>query len=114
MRPQVDIVVMNGQLGLQAPSEFGTCTILVAAPVAPVAGYGVAFMVRNKKQVATAFAQVGNELVVWAINTGFFAEAAEGQKIYILAMARTTPLRTLFAEANANKPLNMANGDVRL
>lgn len=105
---------MNDLLGLQEPSAFGTCAILVASPVAPVAGYGVPFIVRNKKQVATAFAQAGNEIVVWAINNGFYLEAPEGNKTYIIAMARTTPLATMFTEANANPVLNLANGDIRL
>lgn len=114
MRPRVTVAVMNDLLGIQEPSEFGTCAILVAAPVAPSAGYGVPFMVRNIRQVALAFGQVGNELVVEAINQGFFAEAPEGNKLYIIAMAATTTLETLLSEVAATPVLNMANGDVRL
>lgn len=113
-RPRVNISLSNGGLNIQPPSEFGTSCVLVSAPVAPVAGYGTAFMVRNKKQVETAFAQTGNEDVVTAINEGFYAEAPEGTKLYILAMAPTTTLAVLLAQANANKPLNMANGDIRM
>lgn len=113
-RPKVSISVSNGNLGLTGPAEFGTSVILVASPAAPVAGYSVPFLVRNKKEVSTAFAQAGNEPVVNAINNGFYAEAAEGTKVYILAMAATTTLATLLAAANANKALNMGVGDVRL
>lgn len=114
MRPKVSISVSNGNLGLTGPAEFGTSVILVASPVAPVAGYSVPFEVRNKKQVSTAFAQAGNEAVVKAINDGFYGEAAEGTKVYILAMAETTTLATLLLPANANKALNMGVGEVRL
>lgn len=113
-RPRVNITLSNGGLNIQPPSGFGTCAILVAAPIAPVAGYGTAFMVRNKKQVSTAFAQVGNEAVVTAINEGFYSESPEGSKLYILAMAPTTTLATMLAAVNVNKPLNMANGDIRM
>lgn len=113
-RPKVIIAVSNGNLNLPTPSEFGTSVILIAAPAEPVAGYGVAFEVRNKKQVSIAFAQAGNEPVVTAINEGFFAEAPEGTKVYILAMAATTTLTQLFASVNANKALNLGNGNVRL
>lgn len=113
-RPKVSISVSNGNLGLTGPAEFGTSVILVSSPVAPVAGYSVPFLVRNKKEVTTAFAQTGNEVVVDAINNGFYAEAAEGTKVYILAMAATTTLATLLASTNANKALNMGVGDVRL
>lgn len=113
-RPSVTVAVSNNNLNIQAPSELGTSVLLVASPVAPVAGYGTAFMVRNKAQVATAFAQIGNAPVVAAINTGFYAEAPEGTKLYILAMAQTTTLATLYAEANASKPLSMASGAARL
>lgn len=113
-RPKVKVSVSNGNLGLIGPAEFGTCVLLIAAAIAPVAGYGVPFLIRNKKEASTAFAQAGNEAVVAAINDGFYAEAAEGTKVYVLAMAPTTTLATLLAAVNANKALNMGVGDVRL
>jgi len=106
--------MMNGLLGIQPPSEFGTCAILVASPAAPAAGYGVPFLVRNKKQVATAFSAVENADVVKAINDGYYGETAEGNKLYILAMAQVTNMATLLSAVNADKVLNMANGSVRM
>jgi hypothetical protein len=113
-RPNVSISVMNGGLNLIPPSGFGTSAILVASPVAPVAGYSVPFLVKTKKQASTAFAQVGNEDVIIAIVDGFFAEAPEGTSLWIMAMAPTTTLTALFDPANANIVLNAGGGDVRL
>lgn len=114
MRPQVDITLMNGGLGLIGPPAFGTVAILAATPVAPVAGYGVAFLVKNTTQLKTALAQVGNEAVLDAILNGFYKEAAEGTNVYIMCMARTTTLATMLAATNADKVLTLANGAVRM
>jgi hypothetical protein len=113
MRPGITIIASNGQLGLQAPSEFGTVGILIASPIAPVAGYSVPFLIRNVAQLTTAFAQAGNEAALAAL-LAFYSEASEGGKLYIMAMAPTTTLTVLLAPANANKLLNMGNGDIRL
>lgn len=110
-RPHVNITAMNGGLNIQPPSEFGTSGLLVASPVAPVAGYGVAFQVKSKKQIQTAFAQVGNEDVLDAI-ISFYDEAPEGTKLNILAMSNVTTLAVMFDDANAKKVL--ASGNVRL
>lgn len=114
MRPQISIALSNGGLNLQGPPAFGTCGLLVASPAAPVAGYGVAFLIKNKKDLAIAFAQGGNVAVLAAITDRFFAEAAEGTSLYILAMAETTSLTTMLAPANADKLLTLANGAVRM
>jgi hypothetical protein len=113
-RPRVNIQLMNGQLGLQGPQAFGTCGLLVATPLAPVAGYGVPFLCKSKKAVQDAFAQPGNVAVKDAIVQRFFAEAAEGTSLYIMAMAQATSLTTLLAPANADKLLTLANGAIRL
>lgn len=114
MRPGVNVIVTNGNLNLAPANENGTSVILVASPAAPVAGYGVAFQVSTLDEVKTAFAQVGNEPVIEAFEKGFFAEAAEGTKVYVLAMAQATTLETLFAAVNAEKALNLAAGNARL
>lgn len=114
MRPNIDITLLNGQLGLTAPSEFGTAALLIACAAAPTAGYGVPFLVTSKQDVISAFANVLNAPVVTAINTHFYSEAPEGTKLYILAMANTTSLTTLFAAANADKVLILGNGSIRL
>lgn len=113
-RPKVLVAVTNGNLGLRPASENGVSAVLVASPVAPVAGYGTAFLVSTINDVKTAFAQAGNEDVVEAFTKGFFAEAPEGTKCYVLAMAQATNLQTLFAAANAEKALNLAAGTVRM
>ncbi len=110
-RPHVNITAMQGGLNLQPPSTFGNSAVLVAAPIAPAAGYGTAFTIKSKAQAKTAFGQVGNEKVLVALNA-FYDEAPEGTKLNVLAMAPTTTLAQLFAEANANKAL--ADGNVRL
>lgn len=112
-RPKLNVQLSNGGLGLRPPSEFGTCGVLIASPVAPVAGYGVPFLVKTIAQAKTAFAQVGNEDVVTAINDGFYAEAPEGTKLYIMCMAPATALATLALPVNANKVLMLAGGDIR-
>jgi hypothetical protein len=114
MRPQVDIALSNGGLNLQGPPAFGTVGILVASPVAPVAGFGVPFLIKSKNEAATAFAQVGNAAVLAVITDRFFAEASEGTAVYVMAMAQTTTLAVLLAAANADKLLTLANGAIRL
>jgi hypothetical protein len=114
LRPNVNITAMNGGLNLQPPAAFGTSAILVASPIAPVAGYSVPFLVKNKKQVSTAFAQAGNEAVVTAINLGFFAEAPEGTALWIMAMAPATTMTELLLAANGDKVLNAGGGAIRL
>lgn len=113
-RPSVNIFLSNGGLGLIGPSDNGTCVILVACPVAPVAGYDVPFLIKSVEQAETAFAQVGNEAVLDAIVNGFFAEAAQGTKVYFLAMVQATLLADLVDSDNADKALNMAAGAARL
>ncbi len=114
MRPKVTVAITNGNLNLQGPSENGTTVLLIASPIAPVAGYGVAFTVKSAAEIKVAFAQVGNETVVAAINNGFFAEAPEGTALHILAMAPATSLATLALAANAEKALMLAGGKARL
>lgn len=113
-RPKVTVAITNNNLNLQGPSENGVSVLLVASPVAPVAGYGVAFLVKSAAEIIIAFAQAGNEPVVAAINKGFYAEAPEGTSLYILAMAQATPLATLALAANAEKALMLAGGKARL
>jgi hypothetical protein len=112
-RPSINISLTNGGLNLQAPSAFGDSVVLVASPAAPVAGYGVAFLVKSKKQVQTAFVQAGNEGVVSALSA-FYDQAPEGTKLYVLAMAQATTLTTLFAAVNAEKALSLAAGNARM
>lgn len=114
MRPAVNVVVTNGNLNLAPVNENGVSVVLVACPVAPVVGYGVAFKIETKNQAITAFGQTGNEAVVDAFVNGFYAEAAEGTKVFVLAMANTTTLATLLAPVNADKALLLSNGSARL
>lgn len=113
-RPGVNIATSNGGLNLQPPSENGTSVLVVASPVAPVAGYSVPFLIKTKSQAATAFAQAGNEAVVTAIVNGFFGEAPEGTKLYVIAYAPATTLTQLADASKANPVLNMAAGNGRL
>ena len=114
MRPNVSIALTNGNLNIQAPSELGTSGVLIASPVAPVAGYGAWFLISTIDQANTALAQVGNEAVLAAIVNGFFSEAPEGTKLYVLCMAQTTTLAVLFAAVNAEKILYAATGSLRM
>lgn len=113
-RPGVIVNISNGNLGLSAPNANGVSVLLVAAPAAPTAGYGTPFLITNILEGKAAFANAANAPVVAAIEKGFFAEAAEGTKVYVLAMAQATTLETLLAAVNAEKALNMAGGQARL
>ncbi len=113
-RPGVNVNISNGNLGLIGPSDNGISVLLVAAPAAPVAGYGVAFLITNIAEAKTAFAQANNAPVLAAIVDGFFAQAPEGTKLYVLAMAQSTTLATLLASANADKTLTLAAGAAKL
>lgn len=112
-RPKVNIALTNGGLNLQAPGAFSDSVVLLASPVAPVAGYGIAFLVKSKKQIETAFGQVGNEAVVAALKA-FYNEAPEGTKLAVLAMAQATTMTTLWAAANAEKALSLLAGTARI
>lgn len=113
-RPNVQVVVTNGNLGLRAPSENGIAVVVVGVPAAPTAGYGTAFLISSIDEAKAAFAAEANAPVLAAFEKGFYAEAAEGSKVYVLAMAQATTLETLLAAANADKALNLANGKARL
>lgn len=112
--PNVQVTLTNNNLGLQAPSQNGVSVVLVAAPAAPAAGYGTPFLVAGMADVETAFADPANAPVVAAFAKGYYAEAPEGTRCYVLAMAPTTTLETLLAPANAEKALNAAAGEARL
>jgi hypothetical protein len=88
--------------------------VLVSSPIAPTAGYGVVFLIKTIADVKAAFADATNVDVVDAFVKGFYAEAPEGTKVWVLAMARTTTLQTLVAAANAEKALTVADGSGHL
>lgn len=113
-RPSVNINLTNGGLNIPAVSENGTSAVLIASPIAPVAGYGVPFLIKTIAQAEAALGQVGNEDVLAAITDGFFAEAPEGIKLYVMCMAPATNLATLVAAVNAEKVLNMGAGAIRM
>lgn len=113
MRPKVSIALSNGNLNIKAPSAFGTSGVVIAAPVAPVAGYGIAFLVKTKAQAKTALGQTGNEEVLEAITNGFFAEA-EGTPLYVVCVANTNKLDALAADTIAGKVIAAASGQLRL
>lgn len=105
---------MNGQLGILPPSDNGTAFVVIASPAAPTAGYGTAFLITSIADAKAAFANVSNAAVLNAFVKGFFGQAPEGNKVYVLCMARTTTLTTLADPANAEKALKMAAGAARL
>lgn len=114
-RPDVSVTTMNGQLGLQGPSENGITAVVLATPAAPTGvAYGTAFVVKTKAEVIAKFAAVGNAAVVSAINDGFYGEAPEGTELHIVCLVNTNPLDTLAASANIEKALNDAAGKARL
>ncbi len=113
MRPSVSINLSNGGLGLLGIPAYGACGLLIASTAAPVAGYGVPFLIKSKNDAAIAFAQVNNAPLLAAITTRFFGEASDGTALYIMCMADTTTMATLLLPANADKVLTLANGAVR-
>lgn len=114
-RPSVDITILNGQLGLQGPSENGITALVLGTPAAPTGtAYGTAFVVKTKADVIAKFADVLNAAVVVALNDGFFAEGPEGTEVHITCMANTNTLDQLAAQANVEKSLNSAAGKARL
>ncbi|SEW01937.1 hypothetical protein SAMN05428988_1314 [Chitinophaga sp. YR573] len=113
-RPGLTINLMNGGLNLKAPSVFGTSAVIISSPVAPVAGFGVPFVVNTILQATAALGQVGNEEALQAITDYYFAEAPEGTKLYVMCLAQATLLATAATAVNADKVLNAGNGDIRL
>lgn len=113
-RPLVNIGVSTGSLGIVGNADYGVSAVVLATPSAPVAGYGVPFSVKTKKQAEAAFAQPGNAAVLTAIAEGFYAEAAEGTELFIVCVVNTNSLAQIAAPAVASPVLNYAGGNVRL
>ncbi len=114
MRPSVNIALRNGGLNIKGPSEFGSSVLVIATPAAPAAGYGVPFEVKSIAAAKAAFAQPDNADVLAAVTEGFYGEAPESTKLYIICMAQVTSLTTMAAAAVAELPLNLAKGQGRL
>jgi hypothetical protein len=112
-RPKANVFLSNGNLGGQPLSQFGTAGVIVSSSVAPVAGYLIPFIVKSKKQIDTAFVQVGNESVKAALKR-FYDEAPEGTTLYIIAAPQTNQLVQLAGNTIAPVLLNFANGAIRL
>jgi hypothetical protein len=110
-RPKVVIALSNGGLNLQGPSDNGTSVAMIASPVAPTAGYGKVMLIKSINQAKAQFGQTGNEAVLAAIVLGFFAEAPEGTKLFIVAMANTNPLATLVAASQCREGFRRCNSD---
>ena len=113
-RPKVNIGLMNGLLGIQPPSDNGTSFVIIASPAAPTAGYGVGFVITSIAEAKLAFADILNVAVLNDFVKGFYGQAPEGNKVYVLCMAATATLTTMADPANAEKALKLANGACRL
>lgn len=113
-RPSANIILSNGNLGGQGVSTNGACAVIVASPVAPVAGFSVAFLVKSIAQAKAAFIQTGNEAVVDALVKGFFGEAAEGTELWVVAVAQTNTLTQMAVAGITGLALLAGSGDIRL
>jgi Protein of unknown function (DUF2586) len=113
-RPKVNISTTNGNLGGLTPNVDGVCGLIMAIPAAPASGYGTPVLIKSKKQAAEELADETNALALAAINDGFFAEAAEGSKLYCLFLAPTTTLEAMASAANGGKLLSYAAGSISL
>jgi len=113
-RPSANIFLSNGNLGGQGASATGSCAVIVACAAAPVAGYGVAFLVKSIAQAKAAFIQAGNEDVVAAFEKGFFAEAPEGTELWCVAVVQTNTLTQMAVEAITGTALLAGSGNIRL
>ncbi|RBL88537.1 DUF2586 family protein [Chitinophaga flava] len=113
-RPKVNISTTNGNLGGLAPNVDGVCGLIMAIPQAPTSGFGTPVLIKSKKQAGEELAQATNAQALTAINDGFFAEAAEGSKLYCLFVAAATTMEDMLLPANADKLLTFANGTISL
>ncbi len=113
-RPSANVFLSNGNLGIQAPGNFGTPVLVLGIPVAPTAGFSVAFSVKSLRDVDTAFADAGNAAVAAAIKTFFYGEAPEGTELFIVCVVNTTSLTAMAVEAIAGKAIDLTNGKARL
>lgn len=114
-RPGVDINLLNGQLGIEGPSENGITALVLGIPAAPTGtAFGTAFIIKSKAEVIAKFADPLNAAVVTALNSAFYGEAPEGTELHITCLINTNNLTTLAAAANTEKSLNSAAGKARL
>lgn len=101
-RPNVSIVLGNGNLGRQLDSEDGAALLVIGAPAGYVLTETLFYSLRGAELAgATAAADIANTALVWEHIADFYTEAGDGAPLRVLLVPVATTLTTLFTQASA-------------
>jgi hypothetical protein len=112
----VTIGLMNGGLNIQGPSELGTSLLMLAAPAAPTAGYGVPFLLKNTRLRRKRPLLHPANADVLASHPGRVLRRSAGRHkaVHRGHGASHYAMTTLAGAANTEKGLNLGGGNIRL
>lgn len=119
--PGVKISVLQGGLGRVAPMDDGVAAIMAhAVAITGKVTLGDPFYVRGLAELeakgVTEAADIAGKILLWHHVRDFYAEAAEGAKLYIMPLATTVKMVDMVdkTKTNVTKLLNFAKGEIRL
>ena len=119
-KPEVNVLLGNGQLGKELDSADGAALLVVSAPVGYVLAETLFYSLRDAEVAgATEADDVSNAALVYEHIKDFYQEAGDGAPLRVLVVADTTTLANLFTAGNAANTallnrLRAENGVVRL
>jgi Protein of unknown function (DUF2586) len=119
-RPQVTILLGNGNLGRQLASTDGLAVLVISAPAGYTLDETEFFSLRGAELAgATEDADVTANALVYEHIKDFYAEAGDGAPLHVLLVPNATTMAQLFTPANASyvalqNKLKALKGAVRL
>ena len=101
-RPNVTIILGNGQLGRELDNADGYPLLVIAAPIAYALSADEFFSQRGAEVAgATAANDVAEQSLVWEHIMDFYAEAGDGAPLRVLLVPAATTMANLFTPGQA-------------
>lgn len=119
-KPEVNVLLGNGQLGKELDSADGAALLVLSAPVGYVLSTTLFYSLRDAEVAgATEAGDVSHTALVYEHIKDFYQEAGDGAPLRVLVVADTVTLANLFTLGNAANTalvnrLRAENGVVRL
>jgi hypothetical protein len=119
-RPNVTILLGNGQLGRELDSEDGLALLVLGAPAGYALTTKLVFSLRGAEAAgATAANDVALQALVWEHIKDFYDEAGDGAPLRVLLVSDATTFQNLFTPGHASyvalqRELKEQAGAVRL
>lgn len=119
-KPEVNVLLGNGQLGKELDSADGAALLVLSAPVGYTLGATLFYSLRDAEVAgATDILDVTNTALVYEHIKDFYQEAGDGAPLRVLLVADTTTLANLFTPGHATNTalvnrLRLESGVVRL